>query len=109
MLVLAVNFPGPGPGFDGLWPGDGSLKHIEGADSMSMEEQEHQQEVEGPEREASRIKRHRWTAMWNGVVIGMGAFMIIGGFVLGIIPLIMGIGLEVMHRRRLERQQNPPE
>ena len=74
---------------------------------MSMEEQ--QQELEGPERELGRIKRHRWTAMWNGVVIGMGAFMIIGGFVLGIIPLIMGIGLEVMHRKRLDRQQATPE
>ena len=71
-----------------------------------MEEQ--QQELDGPEQVVGNIKRHRWTAMWNGVVIGMGAFMIIGGFLLGIVPLVMGIGLEVMHRRRLEKQQAPP-
>lgn len=63
---------------------------------------------EGPGPEVGQIKRHRWTAMWNGVVIGMGAFMLIGGFVLGIVPLIMGIGLEVLHRKRLDKQQAPP-
>ena len=73
-----------------------------------MEEQQREPELDGPERETGNIKRHRWTALWNGVVIGMGAFMIIGGFILGIIPLIMGIGLEVMHRKRLDRQQAPP-
>ena len=46
--------------------------------------------------------------MWNGVVIGMGAFMIIGGFVLGIVPLVMGIGMEILHRKRLEKQHAPP-
>ena len=73
-----------------------------------MEEQQREPEIDGAEREIGNIKRHRWTALWNGVVIGMGAFMIIGGFILGIIPLIMGIGLEVMHRKRLDRQQAPP-
>ena len=69
---------------------------------------EERQIEEGPGPEVGHIKRHRWTAMWNGVVIGMGAFMLIGGLVLGIIPLIMGIGLEVLHRKRLDKQQAPP-
>ncbi len=71
---------------------------------------EERKQIEGPSEgpEVGQIKRHRWTALWNGVVIGMGAFMIIGGFVLGIVPLIMGIGLEVMHRKRLDKKQAPP-
>lgn len=75
---------------------------------MEKREPVEESEPEGPGPEVGQIKRHRWTAMWNGVVIGMGAFMLIGGFVLGIVPLIMGIGLEVLHRKRLDKQQAPP-
>ena len=74
---------------------------------MSMEE--HQQEIDGLELEANRIKRHRWTALWNGVVIGMGVSMLLTVSPLGVIPLVMGIGLEVVHRRRLNRRDAPPE
>jgi hypothetical protein len=56
--------------------------------------------------DGSFITRHRWSALWNGVIIGMG----ISGFMSGlglfaIIPFVMGIGLEVMQRKRLTREQ----
>ena len=72
-----------------------------------------EERTEDQEQMLHHIKRHRWTAMWNGVVIGMGAFMTLaavsgGAPPLGIIPLALGIGLEVMHRKRLDKQQAPP-
>ena len=75
--------------------------------------QEPQEQMDESEQRLHAIKRHRWTAMWNGVVIGMGAFMTLAAFTggvlpLGVIPLILGVGLEVLHRRRLDKQRAPP-
>lgn len=50
------------------------------------------------------LKRHRWSALWNGVVIGMGVgtLMALGANgVLGILPLGLGIAMEVLQRKRL--------
>ena len=53
------------------------------------------------------IKRHRMSAMWNGVVIGMGfAWLLLllpVGNPIGIIPLALGIFMEVTQRKRLKR------
>ena len=57
------------------------------------------------EQELNFIKRHRWSGLWNGVVIGMGVgWLVLGGFI-GIFPLILGIGLEWVQRKRLSREQ----
>ena len=53
-------------------------------------------------QETSLIKRQRWSGLWNGVVIGMGFGWILFGQYIGIIPLAVGIGVEVMQRKRLE-------
>lgn len=53
------------------------------------------------------IKRHRMSAMWNGVVIGMGfAWLLLllpVGNPIGVIPLALGIFMEVTQRKRLKR------
>ena len=52
------------------------------------------------------VTSQRWSALWNGVIIGMGITGVLGGLGLfSIIPLAMGIGLEVMQRKRLTRQK----
>jgi hypothetical protein len=55
------------------------------------------------------IKRHRMSSLWNGVIIGIGVgtLMSVGleGGVLAILPLGLGIGVEVMQRKRINREQ----
>jgi hypothetical protein len=57
-------------------------------------------------QEINYVKRHRWSALWNGVVIGMGVFLLIlVGHPIGLLPIALGIGLEWTHRKRLDREQ----
>ena len=55
------------------------------------------------------IKRHRMSSLWNGVIIGIGVgtLMSVGleGGVLAVLPLGLGIGVEVMQRKRINREQ----
>jgi hypothetical protein len=55
----------------------------------------------------SFIKRQRMSALWNGVIIGIGVGTLmsvgLGGGLLVILPLGLGIGVEVMQRKRMSR------
>jgi uncharacterized protein (DUF2062 family) len=53
--------------------------------------------------EINFIKRQRLSGVWNGVIIGMGISYILAGLILGILPLVMGIGLEYFQRKRLDK------
>lgn len=53
--------------------------------------------------EISLIKRQRRSALWNGVVLGMGlGWIIYNGHVLGILALVLGIILEILTRRQMK-------
>ena len=54
-------------------------------------------------QEITLLKRQRWSGMWNGVVIGMGLGWIMLGVFIGILPLALGIVMEIMTRRRLDK------
>ena len=47
----------------------------------------------------SYAKRQRWSGLWNGVVIGMGLAWILFGQLIGVLPLGLGIIMEIMQRR----------
>ena len=51
------------------------------------------------------IGRHRWQALINGLVIGLGVGSIVGGQPLGILFIGVGIGMEYWHRQRMKRGQ----
>ena len=51
------------------------------------------------------VKRHRWSALLNGVVIGFGIVSIMSGAFVGILPLAVGVGIEVWQRNRLSSSQ----
>ncbi len=87
-----------------LWQtwGIRSIVDVAGLGGRIMEEQ--RPEEQRPEEQRPGIgftKRHRWSGLWNGVVIGMGLSWIIAGQTLGVFPLILGIIMEVMQRRSL--------
>ena len=54
---------------------------------------------------SSFIKRQRWAGLWNGVVIGMGLSWILLQQWIGIFPLALGIFMEVMQRKRLDKRE----
>ena len=54
---------------------------------------------------SSFIKRQRWAGLWNGVVIGMGLSWILLQQWIGIFPLVLGIFMEVMQRKRLDTRE----
>ena len=57
--------------------------------------------------DSSFITKQRWSALWNGVIIGMGFFTLLSPPLnpLGLLPLGLGIVLERMQRKRLTRDQ----
>jgi hypothetical protein len=57
------------------------------------------------ERESYLAKRQRWSGLWNGVVIGMGLGVLFSGSPIGLLPLVLGIVVEVVQRRRSGREQ----
>ncbi|MDA0988929.1 MAG: hypothetical protein O2783_07400 [Chloroflexi bacterium] len=65
--------------------------------------------MEEQKPDISFIKRQRMSAMWNGVIIGIGVgtFMSAGpgALFLALIPLGLGIGVEWMQRKRLSREK----
>ena len=51
------------------------------------------------------IKRQRRSAVWNGVVLGMGlGWIIYNGHVLGILALVLGVILETLTRRQMKAE-----
>ena len=56
-------------------------------------------------QEINYVKRHRWSGLWNGVVIDMGMAWLLLGAPIGLLPLGLGIGLEWRQRKRLDRDQ----
>jgi hypothetical protein len=56
-------------------------------------------------QEIDIIKNHRWSGLWNGVVIGMGVGYLLSGILLGILPIVMGLGIEFLQRKRLNNTQ----
>lgn len=46
----------------------------------------------------------RWSALFNGLVVGLGVQSLIAGFPLGAIFILVGVGLEVWQRRRYRNQ-----
>jgi len=51
------------------------------------------------------IKRQRRSAMWNGVVLGMGlGWIIYNGHLLGILALALGVILETITRRQIKAE-----
>ena len=51
---------------------------------------------------SSSMKRQRWSGLWNGVVIGMGLSWLLLQQWIGIFPLVLGIFMEVIQRKRLD-------
>ena len=50
------------------------------------------------------ISRHRWSALMNGVVIGLGVgYLLVLFHPLGLLPLVLGVGLEMYQRRRMRQ------
>ena len=54
-------------------------------------------------QEINYLKRHRWSGLWNGVVIGMGVAWLLLGQPIGLLPVGLGIGLEWTQRKRLDK------
>ena len=55
------------------------------------------------EPSASLDKRQRMSGLMNGVVIGIGIGSIMESPVIAILPICLGIGTEVIQRRRHNR------
>ncbi len=49
------------------------------------------------------LKRHRLSALANGVLVGMGIIFLLFGSYIGAVSIIAGVGLEVWHRKRISR------
>ncbi|MBM2827075.1 MAG: hypothetical protein HW403_1139 [Dehalococcoidia bacterium] len=46
------------------------------------------------------IRRHRWSAIMNGFLIGFGVSQFLFGIPFGIFPLGVGIGMEIWQRKK---------
>ncbi len=49
------------------------------------------------------LKRHRLSALANGVLLGMGIIFVLYISYIGAVSIIAGIGLEVWHRIKISR------
>ena len=50
------------------------------------------------------VKRHRLSAVANGVLIGMGILLVVYGGLIGIVGIVAGVGLEVWQRNRVSKE-----
>ena len=57
------------------------------------------------------IKRERFSALANGVLVGMGIMMVLYGGLIGVVGIVAGVGLEIWAQRRLRSllPQEPEE
>ena len=53
------------------------------------------------------MKRNRWSGLWMGCASGWGLAWLLWGIPLGLLPLFLGITMEVIARRRLPENANP--
>lgn len=61
--------------------------------------------MEEQRQNSSFLKRQRWSGLWNGVVIGMGLSWLLSGGFIGILPLAVGVVMEILQRKRLDSAQ----
>ena len=52
--------------------------------------------------DSTGLGRHRWQALINGMVIGLGFATIQTGF--GLVFIVLGAGMEYWHRKRMKRE-----
>ena len=50
------------------------------------------------------LKRHRLSALANGVLAGMGILMVLYGGLIGIVGIVGGVGLEIWQRNRVSKE-----
>ena len=50
------------------------------------------------------IRRHRLSALANGVLLGMGLFMVLFGGPIGVVGIVAGVGLEIWQRNRVSKE-----
>lgn len=50
------------------------------------------------------VKRHRLSALANGVLLGMGILMVLYGGLIGIVGIVAGVGLEIWQRNRVSKE-----
>jgi hypothetical protein len=53
--------------------------------------------------EPGSIGRQRFQALINGVVIGVGIGSVLIGSLPGVLLIVVGVGMEYWHRRRMKR------
>ena len=58
--------------------------------------------AKGPDE--SLAKRHRLSAVANGVLAGMGILMVMYGGLIGVVGIVAGIGLEIWQRARVSKE-----
>lgn len=57
--------------------------------------------------EDSLVRRHRLSALANGVLVGMGVFILLlggAGGLFGLVGIVAGVGLEVWQRNRVSKE-----
>ena len=54
--------------------------------------------------DATLAKRHRLSALANGVLFGMGILMVLYGGLIGIVGIVAGVGLEIWQRNRVTKE-----
>ena len=52
----------------------------------------------------SLVKRHRFSAIANGALIGMGIFFVLFSAYIGIVGVVSGVGLEIWQRNRVSKE-----
>ena len=57
------------------------------------------------------LRRHRLSALSNGVLIGMGMFFVLAAIsaggppIIGIVPVAAGVGIEIWQRSRIPKRE----
>ncbi len=54
--------------------------------------------------DATLAKRHRLSALANGVLFGMGILMVLYGGLIGAVGIVAGLGLEIWQRNRVSKE-----
>ncbi len=50
------------------------------------------------------LRRHRLSALANGILIGMGVFFVLIGGLVGLVSIAAGVGIEFWQRSRIPKQ-----
>ena len=49
------------------------------------------------------LRRHRLSALANGVLVGIGIVFVLSGLFYGLVGIVAGVGLEFWHRSRIPK------